>query len=69
MKRKKDYKQKIVFHSNRLHESLNAAPSEYNSENVKKSLESLNYFVERQLQINKFSNSHIVGKIRTGRSK
>ena len=52
MKRKKDYKQKIVFHSNRLHESLNAAPSEYNSENVKKSLESLNYFVKRQLQIN-----------------
>ena len=52
MKRKKDYKQKIVFHSNRLHEGLNAAPSEYNSENIKKSLESLNYFVKRQLQIN-----------------
>tara|TARA_B100000035_G_scaffold283107_1_gene265072 strand:+ start:496 stop:702 length:207 start_codon:yes stop_codon:yes gene_type:complete len=52
MKRKKDYKQKIVFHSNRLHEGLNAAPSEYNSENIKRSLESLNYFVKRQLQIN-----------------
>tara|TARA_B100001287_G_scaffold163390_1_gene137304 strand:+ start:71 stop:241 length:171 start_codon:yes stop_codon:yes gene_type:complete len=52
MKRKKDYKQKIVFHSNRLHEALNAAPSEYNSENIKKSLESLNYFVERQLEEN-----------------
>ena len=53
MKRKKDYKQKIVFHSNRLHEGLNAAPSEYNSENIKKSLQSLNYFVERQLEVNK----------------
>ena len=52
MKREKNYKQKIVFHSNRLHESLNAAPSDYNSENVKKSLESLNYFVKRQLQVN-----------------
>lgn len=52
MKRKKDYKQKIVFHSNRLHERLNAAPSEYNSENVRKSLESLKYFVERQLEVN-----------------
>ena len=52
MKRKKDYRQKIVFHSNRLHKRLNAAPSEYNSENVKRSLESLNYFVERQLEIN-----------------
>ena len=53
MKRKKDYKQKIVFHSNRLHEGLIAEPSEYNSENIKKSLESLNYFVERQLEVNK----------------
>ena len=52
MKRRKDYKQKIVFHSNRLHERLNAAPSEYNSENVRKSLESLNYFVEQQLEVN-----------------
>jgi len=52
MKREKDYRQKIVFHSNRLHERLNAAPSEYNSENIKKSLESLNYFVERQLEVN-----------------
>jgi len=52
MKRVKDYRQKIVFHSNRLHQSLNAAPAEYNSENVKKSLESLNYFVERQLEVN-----------------
>ena len=52
MKRKKDYRQKITFHSNRLHEALNAAPSEYNSGNVKRSLESLNYFVERQLEIN-----------------
>lgn len=52
MKREKNYKQKIVFHSNRLHERLNAAPSDYNSENVRKSLESLNYFVERQLEIN-----------------
>ena len=53
MERKKDYRQKIVFHTNRLHERLNAAPSEYNNENVKKSLESLNYFVERQLEVNK----------------
>jgi len=53
MKRKKDYRQKIVFHTNRLHERLNAAPSEYNNENVRKSLESLNYFVERQLEVNK----------------
>ena len=53
MKRKKDYRQKIVFHTNRLHERLNAVPSEYNNENVKKSLESLNYFVERQLEVNK----------------
>tara|TARA_B100001113_G_scaffold35447_1_gene25255 strand:+ start:1261 stop:1437 length:177 start_codon:yes stop_codon:yes gene_type:complete len=53
MKREKGYKRKIVFHSNRLHEALNAAPSEYNSENIKKSLESLNYFVERQLEVNK----------------
>jgi hypothetical protein len=52
MKREKDYKQKIVFHSNRLHERLNAAPSEYNSENVRKSLESLKYFIERQLEVN-----------------
>ena len=52
MKREKNYRQKIVFHSNRLHERLNAAPSEYNSENVRKSLESLNYFVERQLEVN-----------------
>ena len=52
MKRVKDYRQKIVFHSNRLHERLNAAPSEYNSENVKKSLESLKYFIERQLEVN-----------------
>ena len=53
MKSEKGYKRKIVFHSNRLHEGLNAAPSEYNSENIKKSLESLNYFVERQLEVNK----------------
>lgn len=52
MKREKDYRQKITFHSNRLHQALNAAPAEYNSENVKKSLESLNYFVGRQLEIN-----------------
>jgi hypothetical protein len=52
MKREKDYRQKITFHSNRLHEALNAAPAEYNNKNVKKSLESLNYFVERQLEIN-----------------
>ena len=52
MKREKDYRQKITFHSNRLHEGLNAAPSEYNSENIKKSLSNLNYFVERQLEVN-----------------
>ena len=52
MKLEKDYRQKITFHSNRLHEALNAAPAEYNNRNVKKSLESLNYFVERQLEIN-----------------
>ena len=52
MKNEKDYRQKITFHSNRLHQALNAAPAEYNSENVKRSLESLNYFVKRQLQVN-----------------
>tara|TARA_R110000824_G_scaffold42470_2_gene125034 strand:+ start:623 stop:829 length:207 start_codon:yes stop_codon:yes gene_type:complete len=52
MKKEKDYRQKITFHSNRLHQALNAAPAEYNSENVKRSLESLNYFVKRQLQVN-----------------
>ena len=52
MKRKKDYKEKIVYHTNKLHEGLNAASAYYNSENVKRSLESLNYFVERQLEIN-----------------
>ena len=52
MKRKKNYKEKIVYHTNKLHGALNAAPAYYNSENVKRSLESLNYFVERQLEIN-----------------
>ena len=36
MKKEKDYRQKITFHSNRLHQALNAAPAEYNSENVKR---------------------------------
>tara|TARA_R100001377_G_scaffold78017_1_gene55569 strand:- start:349 stop:567 length:219 start_codon:yes stop_codon:yes gene_type:complete len=48
----RDYKQKIIFHTSRLHETLNACPSDYNNKNVRKSLESLNYFVNKQLEIN-----------------
>ena len=48
---KKDYNYKIVYHTNKLHQSLNACPAEYKKENVIKSLDSLNYFVKKQLEV------------------
>jgi hypothetical protein len=48
---KRDYKNKITYWQNRLNEAINAAPCDYNQAKVAKALNSLTYFVNRQLEI------------------
>ena len=48
----KNYNNKIVYHTNKLHRALNDCRADYNSKNVIKSLDSLNYFVKKQLEVN-----------------
>jgi|ETNvirome_6_1000_1030641.scaffolds.fasta_scaffold15046_2 hypothetical protein len=49
---KKDYTHKIVRLTNKLHRALNECRADYNSKNVIESLDSLNYFVKKQLEVN-----------------
>jgi len=49
---KKDYNHKIVRLTNKLHRALNECRADYNSKNVIESLDSLNYFVKKQLEVN-----------------
>ena len=48
----RDYNNKIVYHTNKLHQALNECRADYNNKNVIKSLDSLNYFVKKQLEVN-----------------
>ena len=43
----RDYKNKIVYHMNKLDEALRAA----NARNIQKSLDSITYFTNKQLDI------------------
>jgi len=45
------YKNKITYWQNQLNNAINAAPCDYDQSKVNKAMESLNYFVNRQLQI------------------
>ncbi len=42
----RDYKAKIVYHMNKLDEALRTA----NARNIQKSLDSINYFTNKQLE-------------------
>lgn len=48
---KADYTNKIIYWTNQLNESLNCAPIDRSTKKMQKSLDSLNYFTEKQIQI------------------
>ena len=43
----RDYKEKIIYHMNKLDEALTTA----NARNIQKSLDSITYFTNKQLEI------------------
>ena len=48
---KADYTNKIIYWTNQLNASLNCAPIDRSTKKMQKSLDSLNYFTEKQIQI------------------
>ena len=48
---KADYRNKIIYWSNQLHASLNCAPCDMDTKKMQKALDSLNYFANKQIQI------------------
>ena len=47
----RDYSDKIMYWQNQLNESINCAPVDLNSAKIEKALESLTYFVNKQIEI------------------
>ena len=48
---KADYRNKIIYWTNQLNESFNCAPIDMNTKKMQKALDSLNYFCNKQIQI------------------
>ena len=51
MRYKKDYSKKIMYWQNQLNKSINCAPIDLDSAKIEKALKSLNYFVNKQIEI------------------
>lgn len=48
---KADYRNKIIYWTNQLIESIDCAPMDKDTKKMQKALDSLNYFAEKQIQI------------------
>ena len=48
---KADYTNKIIYWKNQLIESIDCAPMDKSTEKMQKALDSLNYFAQKQIEI------------------
>ena len=48
---KADYTNKIIYWMNQLNESLTGTPMDKSTEKMQKALDSLNYFAQKQIEI------------------
>ena len=47
----KDFRSEIMYWQNRLNKAINCAPCDYSEKNIKRALSSLNFFVNRQVEV------------------
>ena len=47
----KDFRSEIMYWQNRLNKAINWAPCDYSEKNIKRALSSLNFFVNRQVEV------------------